>query len=138
MREVQAASMTRLERERRLARARVVKSDAELIAEAVQQGRVRKIARGVSGLPMPWVPHPSKPGHDLTGRVFGRWTVVEQAPRDETGHQRWRVRCCCGVTAVIQVRRLRQGRSLGCGNPQCRSEPIEAVSGGIAEPSATV
>ena len=46
------AQVRRVEREKRLARAKTDgRSDAELIAEAVAAGRVKVFARGVSGLP---------------------------------------------------------------------------------------
>ncbi len=41
-------------RKARLSQAKVVKSDAELISEAVAAGRVRRFPPGTSGLPNPW------------------------------------------------------------------------------------
>ena len=45
------ASMTARLRVARLSAAPAVKSDAELIAEAIAAGKVRHIPRGISGLP---------------------------------------------------------------------------------------
>jgi hypothetical protein len=44
------ASFSRVERARYLAKAPALKSDDELIAEAVAAGRMRRIAVGLSGL----------------------------------------------------------------------------------------
>lgn len=51
---------------------------------------------------------------DLTGRVFGRLTVIERA------HSRgkiiyWRCRCQCGAEREIYGGSLRRGRTLSCG-----------------------
>jgi hypothetical protein len=32
---------------------------------------------------------------DLTGQVFGRWTVIEGEGRDKHGHALWLCRCSC-------------------------------------------
>jgi hypothetical protein len=53
---------------------------------------------------------------DLTGRRFGRWTVV--ATHRERAHNRhvlWRCRCDCGTERVVSGSCLRQGGSTSCG-----------------------
>jgi hypothetical protein len=51
---------------------------------------------------------------DLTGRRFGRWTVLAKAGRGR-GLTRWSCRCDCGTTRTVIGVHLRQGRSLSCG-----------------------
>ncbi len=68
---------------------------------------------------------------DRTGQVFGRLTVMCQAEskRSETNkgnHARWRCRCECGSTVVVDVGNLRSGRTKSCG---ClRRESVLAIS----------
>jgi len=55
---------------------------------------------------------------DLTGRVFGRWTVVGSAstPKGAKNRaRRWRCRCRCGAEKPVIAAHLKQGRSLSCG-----------------------
>lgn len=51
---------------------------------------------------------------DLTGRVFGRWTVVAFACNRKSGSH-WKCRCECGVERVCSGQHLRNGKSLSCG-----------------------
>lgn len=63
---------------------------------------------------------------DLTGKRFGRYTVVERAPRPETHKQQhafWKVRCDCGTERVIPGGSLRSGNSRSCG---CLCKDINA------------
>jgi len=54
--------------------------------------------------------------HDLTGRVFTRWTVIELSTRRDPDHRIfWRCRCECGVERDVDGSQLRCGRSLSCG-----------------------
>lgn len=57
---------------------------------------------------------------DLTGEVFGRWTVIKRAdpPNDKTGHPLWHCRCVCGNEADVVVWSLRSGASKSCGCQQ--------------------
>lgn len=56
---------------------------------------------------------------DLTGRAFGRWTVLSRAPNvvDRAGHARvmWNVQCACGSVRAVQSAILRNGNSQSCG-----------------------
>lgn len=47
---------------------------------------------------------------DLTGRTFGRWTVLSHA-----GQKNWRCRCDCGTEKEVDGLSLRDGRSKSCG-----------------------
>lgn len=50
---------------------------------------------------------------DLSGRRFGRWTVLERTPGE--GASRWRCRCQCGAERDVLERNLKSGASLSCG-----------------------
>lgn len=50
---------------------------------------------------------------DLTGRQFGRWTVLEKSPAP--GNARWICRCACGTVRDVLERNLRCGASVSCG-----------------------
>lgn len=51
---------------------------------------------------------------DLTGKRFGRWTVLSRAPnRDKEVY--YNCRCDCGTEREINARSLRKGTSLSCG-----------------------
>jgi hypothetical protein len=58
---------------------------------------------------------------DLTGREFGRWTVIEKGPNSDptpsqpTGGTRWLCRCACGTEKLVTSDSLRSGDSKSCG-----------------------
>lgn len=65
-------------------------------------------------------PHPtSKQFHDLTGRVFGRLTVLFYAGANNGSF--WACRCECGKDVVRPAYNLKSGavRSCGCLNMEC-------------------
>lgn len=47
---------------------------------------------------------------DITGRSFGRWTVLSYAR-----NKRWLAKCACGEIREVAGDALRDGRSLSCG-----------------------
>lgn len=49
---------------------------------------------------------------DLTGQVFGRWTVVSYAGK---GTSMWNVRCACGTESVVLGPSLKKGGTRSCG-----------------------
>lgn len=54
---------------------------------------------------------------DLTGRVFGYWTIVSRAVnhgRRNLGPH-WHARCKCGNEAIVRTDYLKEGRSKSCG-----------------------
>jgi len=51
---------------------------------------------------------------DLTGQVFGSWTVLGRA-ENKSGSVAWRVRCGCGTERVRTGVHLRSGRTQSCG-----------------------
>jgi hypothetical protein len=52
--------------------------------------------------------------HDLSGRVFGRLTVLSIGPR-KGFHQQWLCKCECGTVRVFRAHRLVRGRTKSCG-----------------------
>lgn len=51
---------------------------------------------------------------DLTGRVFGRLTVLRQGPNQGI-HIRWVCQCSCGELATVLSSNLRKGKQKSCG-----------------------
>jgi hypothetical protein len=52
---------------------------------------------------------------DLTGRVFGEWTVVERSDKVlKDKNVRWLCRCSCGNMVCVNGNSLRSGRSTKC------------------------
>lgn len=69
---------------------------------------------------------------DLTGKMFGRWTVLEQAPTrySKSGKTRsimWKCKCVCGTVKNIGARALKTGMSTSCGCYQ-KEQVSEAVT----------
>jgi len=51
---------------------------------------------------------------DLTGRKFGRWTVIERA-HTRLGKVRWLCHCECGAQWTVSATSLLRGTSKSCG-----------------------
>lgn len=52
---------------------------------------------------------------DLTGRRFGRLSVISEADECRRGEARWICSCDCGRTVVVTGSRLRTGKTKSCG-----------------------
>jgi len=52
---------------------------------------------------------------DLTGRVFGRLTVLEEAGRNQRGKILWKCLCECGNTVNVRASNLKSGNTQSCG-----------------------
>ena len=50
---------------------------------------------------------------DLTGKQFGKWTVLYEAPR-KSGKVYWLCRCECGTKGHVRTSDLRSGKSRSC------------------------
>lgn len=63
---------------------------------------------------------------DLTGKRFGRLTVIEQAGRTKNGRVKWKCICDCGKEAIVAGSCLTSGhtKSCGCLQPQRRAETL--------------
>ena len=59
------------------------------------------------------------PAFDLTGEIFGKWTVLERIDPPEHIVDRarayWLCRCECGREAIVIGKNLRIGHSKSCG-----------------------
>lgn len=66
---------------------------------------------------------------DITGRRFGRWTVLERAGsarRGFTVSSLWLCRCDCGTEKIVRGDNLRNGSTQSCG---ClRNERVAAAA----------
>ena len=56
-----------------------------------------------------------RPAVDLTGRRFGRLTVVERRGSDDLRKATWACACDCGKTTIVRGYNLRQGDTQSCG-----------------------
>ena len=52
---------------------------------------------------------------DLTGKRFGRLTVIERADNSDKGRVRWKCRCDCGNNSVVRSSDLLSGATKSCG-----------------------
>lgn len=52
---------------------------------------------------------------DITGKVYGRLTVLHRAGSDKEGKATWAVRCECGTEKVVRGKHLRLKAILSCG-----------------------
>jgi len=52
---------------------------------------------------------------ELTGRTFGRWTVLDQCSVNERGEKKLMCRCECGTERFVLQRALLYGKSRSCG-----------------------
>lgn len=60
---------------------------------------------------------------DLTGQIFGRWTVLTHASKtDKSGNAYWLCQCACGTQREVVGRSLTRGRSTSCGCPTDRAQ----------------
>lgn len=52
---------------------------------------------------------------DLTGKQFGKLTVLEKTNRQEDRYWVWRCRCDCGREILVNTKRLTRGTVSHCG-----------------------
>lgn len=52
---------------------------------------------------------------DLTGKTFGRLTVVERAENDKWNKTQWKCKCSCGNINIVLGHSLRCGDTKSCG-----------------------
>ena len=53
--------------------------------------------------------------NDLTGKVFGKLTVIERAKNTKNYKVKWRCLCECGCEAIVRGDSLTSGRTKSCG-----------------------
>lgn len=64
---------------------------------------------------------------DLTGKRFGRLTVIERAGIEKNGTVKWLCKCDCGRMTVVRSFRLRSGITKSCG---CYAKEVSARTHG--------
>ena len=52
---------------------------------------------------------------ELTGKVFGYWTVLYESDLRNNGKVYWHCKCECGNEKDVSGTDLRNGKSLSCG-----------------------
>lgn len=54
--------------------------------------------------------------NDLSGKQFGKWTVIEFAGEDSRKNSKWLCKCGCGTERIVSRRSLvsRESKSCGC------------------------
>ena len=57
---------------------------------------------------------PHRKAEDLTGRKFGKLTVIRSV-KDENNHTLWECRCDCGNMKVVKTSHLKSGNVCSCG-----------------------
>lgn len=53
--------------------------------------------------------------NDLTGERFGKLVVTEPTDQRKNGYMVWRCKCDCGGEILVDVRKLRRGTAISCG-----------------------
>ena len=64
---------------------------------------------------------------DLTGKRFGRLTVIKRVGNDNQKKPQWRCKCDCGNETITRANSLRRGTIVSCG---CYSKEIHRTHGG--------
>lgn len=54
-------------------------------------------------------------GEDLTGRVYGKLTVIKYSHSDKFQHRRWECRCECGNISCVDTSQLNSKNTTSCG-----------------------
>lgn len=60
---------------------------------------------------------------DLTGQIFGEWTVMYRAENTKRGSTMWHCKCSCGKEKDVYGGSLRCGRSRSCGHFRIKGNP---------------
>ena len=56
---------------------------------------------------------------DLTGKRFGRLTVIKEFGKDDANRLRWLCKCDCGNEHITRGENLRSGKTNSCGCYRC-------------------
>lgn len=52
---------------------------------------------------------------DLTGKKFGKSTIIKRSYPNKNGHLMWLCKCDCGTEKIIEGNHLRSGHTKSCG-----------------------
>lgn len=72
----------------------------------------------------PWAIGNTHKRIDLTGKVFGRLTVLGPSHRDKDANLFWKCTCECGAEKAVNGASLRRGATISCG---CRMRATASV-----------
>lgn len=72
---------------------------------------------------------------DLTGKRFGRLTVVSRAENGKGGRARWLCRCDCGNKRVVYGYSLKSGNTRSCGCLRAETSKDKATTHGMSKTS---
>lgn len=61
------------------------------------------------------MPRTGRPANDLSGKKFGRLTVVSRAENAKDGHAQWNCICDCGNETTVIGSMLKSGATKSCG-----------------------
>lgn len=67
----------------------------------------------------------------MTGKQFGRWTVIGEPILTDRGERKWHCRCVCGTERYVLERSLKAGNSTSCGCLR-REESSKALRNDLA------
>ena len=70
--------------------------------------------------------------HDLTGRRYGRLTVIKEHHRSEKSGYYWLCRCDCGKMAIVSGGNLRCGSTKSCGCLAAECKPPKNIKHGMS------
>jgi hypothetical protein len=68
---------------------------------------------------------------DISGRTFGRWTVLSRVNSGKMRDAYWLCRCQCGKENAVQGKSLRRGDSRSCG---CFRRELTLMRTGVRSP----
>lgn len=69
---------------------------------------------------------------DLTGRVYGNWTVLERVSNSKGRKIMYACRCTCDAVRSVQAGNLVSGRSRGCTTCAARRANAAHHAGGMS------
>lgn len=75
----------------------------------------KKDVRDDIPIKFPQKSHPNKSFKDLTGKKFGKLTVICKEYTDKNRNIHWKCKCECGNTAIVRGRALKNGNTKSCG-----------------------
>lgn len=77
---------------------------------------------------------------DLTGKMFGKWKVIERAGKASSGNYKWLCECSCGTRKEVDGNSLKSGRSTKCrhcfipaNKTKYSKDPITVVFSGMKD-----
>lgn len=68
---------------------------------------------------------------DLTGKQFGRLSVIKRSANGKNGQAYWQCVCACGNTTIVRGTHLTSGKVSSCG---CYSQELRVRHGKYGTP----